>query len=51
MQEIRKSRIVKCRKALIKKELTNQEHKEATSRRHKDETKQGGEACVKLVIY
>lgn len=43
MQEIRKSRIVNCRKALIKKELTNQAHKEATSRRHKDETVQSRE--------
>lgn len=29
-----------CRRALIKKELTNQVHREATSRRHKDETVQ-----------
>lgn len=43
MQEIRKSRTVNCRKALIKKELTNQVHKEATSRRHRDETVQSRE--------
>lgn len=43
MQEIRKSRTVNCRKALIKKELTNQVHKEATSRRRKDETVQSRE--------
>lgn len=43
MQEIRKSRTVNCRKALIKKELTNQVHKEAASRRRKDETVQSRE--------